>query len=281
MTIKIKNELVIIDIITVVVGLLVFFDRSNVLRIVLGIPALLFFPGYTLVAAMLPKTRSTGAMERVALSVGLSVAAVPLIGLLLSATPWGVTEKSVAAAIMSFVIVMSVVAYLRRWGVPPEEKPAMSVAFSLSGWRRAPPVDRVLYLMLALAVVSALGVSAYAASRPKPGDYFTEFYLLDSYGGTDSYPRSVTVGMEQKVIIGLVSHEKATTSYRVEISIEGIKKKDVGPLVLAPEEKSEQLISFVPDKVGDWQQVDFALYRGGETAPYATLYVRLLVRPRT
>ena len=59
-------------------------------RIVLGVLFVLFFPGYTLVAALFPARNSIGRIERLALSFGLSIAVVPLIGLGLNYTPWGI-----------------------------------------------------------------------------------------------------------------------------------------------------------------------------------------------
>ncbi|MCK4222104.1 MAG: DUF1616 domain-containing protein, partial [Dehalococcoidia bacterium] len=56
------------------------------LRIVLGLPFLLFSPGYALIAALFPKKGSLDGIERIALSFGLSIAVVPLIGLILNYT---------------------------------------------------------------------------------------------------------------------------------------------------------------------------------------------------
>jgi len=54
-------------------------------RIVLGLPFVLVFPGYTLAAALFPRKDHLDAIERVAL--GLSIAVVPLIGLALGHPP--------------------------------------------------------------------------------------------------------------------------------------------------------------------------------------------------
>lgn len=59
------------------------------LRIFLGVLFLLFFPGYTLLAALFPRKDSLDPFERVALSFVLSIAVVPLLGLILNYTPGG------------------------------------------------------------------------------------------------------------------------------------------------------------------------------------------------
>ena len=59
-------------------------DVEGIIRVVLGLPFILFIPGYILVFTLFPakKTdRGIDIIERVALSLGLSIAIVPLIGL--------------------------------------------------------------------------------------------------------------------------------------------------------------------------------------------------------
>ena len=86
MRFRIGNEFISLN---VLVASIILFP-SNILRIILGIPFLLFFPGYALAAALFTKGRGMDAVERVALSFGLSIAVVPLIGLILKYTPWGI-----------------------------------------------------------------------------------------------------------------------------------------------------------------------------------------------
>lgn len=60
---------------------------STALRIIFGIPLVLFLPGYALIAALFPGKNDLDTIERIALSFGLSIAIVPLIGLALNFTP--------------------------------------------------------------------------------------------------------------------------------------------------------------------------------------------------
>jgi uncharacterized membrane protein len=83
LTIKIKNELLPLNLLVIVFVVAIILFPSNILRIVLGIPLVLFFPGYTLMAVLFPRRERVGSMERVALSFGISIAVVPLIGLIL------------------------------------------------------------------------------------------------------------------------------------------------------------------------------------------------------
>jgi uncharacterized membrane protein len=56
----------------------------------LGSLIMLFLPGYALVEALYPKEEDLSPLERLAFSIGLSLALVPLVGLILNYTPWGI-----------------------------------------------------------------------------------------------------------------------------------------------------------------------------------------------
>jgi len=68
--IKPEIELAVISILSVLLIIIIAFLPSNVLRIILGLPFILFFPGYTLVAALFPKKADLGGIKRIAISTG-------------------------------------------------------------------------------------------------------------------------------------------------------------------------------------------------------------------
>src|SRR2546427_7088606 len=80
----------------------------------LSILLVLFVPGYVLVAALFPKNTEIDWIERIALSFGLSVAVVPLLGLLLNFTPWGIRFAPIIATIAAFTILVGLTAWWRR-----------------------------------------------------------------------------------------------------------------------------------------------------------------------
>ena len=108
-------DLIVILISSLVLVPLVIFTGGP-LRIVLGLAFMLFSPGYALIAALFPQKGSLGGIERIALSFGLSIAVVPLIGLILNYTPWGIGLYPILVSILSFILVMLGVAYFRRRG---------------------------------------------------------------------------------------------------------------------------------------------------------------------
>jgi uncharacterized membrane protein len=67
------------------------------IRYVLGIIFILWLPGYAFIKALFPKQlplrtsdKDLYRIERIALSVGMSIALVPVVSLLLNYTPWGI-----------------------------------------------------------------------------------------------------------------------------------------------------------------------------------------------
>jgi len=95
---------------------------SGALRIVLGLAFVLFFPGYTLIAALFPRKDALDSIERLALSFGLSIAVVPLIGLILNYTPWGIRLYPILISVLLFIVIMAAIAWYRRRRLQPGER---------------------------------------------------------------------------------------------------------------------------------------------------------------
>lgn len=89
-------------------------------RWVLGAVFVLFIPGYVTVEALFPKGRELDGIERFALSVGLSLALVPLIGLLLNYTPWGIRLNPILISLVAFTLLMAGIGLARRFKVAAE-----------------------------------------------------------------------------------------------------------------------------------------------------------------
>lgn len=91
-----------------------------VLRWVLGSVFVLFIPGYVTVEALFPKGRELDGIERFALSVGLSLALVPLIGLLLNYTPWGIRLTPIVISLTILTVGLAAAALGRRFAISVE-----------------------------------------------------------------------------------------------------------------------------------------------------------------
>jgi len=268
------SDLWLIDIVTILLIVVIAFFPSTIARIILGLPFLLFFPGYVLIAALFPKKGSLGGVERVALSFGLSIAVVPLIGLILNYTPWGIRLYPILISLAVFILATSGVAWYRRGKLTPEERFRASFNIRLPFWRGQSMTDKVLSVVLVVVIAGAIGTLGYAIATPRVGEKFTEFYILGPEGRAGHYPEELKVGEEGRVILGIVNHEQEEASYKVEVWIDGEKAKlrvegedkDEISVELENEAEWEQEVGFVPQKAGENQKVEFVLYKEGE--PY-------------
>jgi hypothetical protein len=84
-------------------------------RYVLGGVFVLFLPGFMLISALYARGGELDGLEKVALSIGLSLAVVPLIGLMLNYTPWGIRLEPIMISMAFFAEAMAVVCVVRRF----------------------------------------------------------------------------------------------------------------------------------------------------------------------
>lgn len=101
------------------------------LRYVLGTLFVLFLPGYAVVELLYPEEKSLTPLERTALSIGLSLAIVPLVGLLLNYSPWGIRLTPIVSSLSILVVSTLVGAIYRKY-----ERLKLEVRFRSRGFRR-------------------------------------------------------------------------------------------------------------------------------------------------
>lgn len=83
------------------------------LRVIFGIPLVLFFPGYALLSALFPGRELDG-VERVALSIGLSICLVVFTGLALNYTPWGIRLGPILLGLCGITLFFCAIGSLRK-----------------------------------------------------------------------------------------------------------------------------------------------------------------------
>ena len=196
--------------------------NETFLRIILGVPFILFIPGYALIAALFPAAKDIDGIERVALSFGLSIAVVPLIGLALNYTPWGIRLDPIVVSLGLFTLCMCLVAQYRRAQVPQEERfsvPFRALRQSVTAEffpQESSRLDRVLSLILLVAIIAAVITTVYVIVVPKEGEKFTEFFILGEKEKAADYPTRLVVGQNSSLYIGIGNHEYRNISYTVE-----------------------------------------------------------------
>lgn len=264
MRIRHVNDILLINILVVLLIIIITFLPSSVLRTILGLLFVLFFPGYTLMTALFPRRDALEGTERVAFSLGFSIAMVPLMGLILNITPWGIRLYPIVFSLSIFIVAMSVVTWYRRYKLPLAERFSISLNLNLAPWMGQSLAEKVVSGILVLTLLGTIGAASYAIATPKVSKSLTEFYILGAEGKAEEYPKEVVVGEEVGVIVGIANREGKTLSYYVEVTVDGVKTDEIGPIVLGHGESWKEEVNFKLLKLGKRQKVEFVLYKERE-----------------
>ncbi len=249
-------------------------------RAILAFPAVLFIPGYALVSALFPGSHEIDGIERVALSIGLSMAVVPLLCLGLNYTPTGIRLEPLVLCLTVFIIIMVIIAGFRRCRMDAEDQFTIhwsQIVHGIISWLFPPGstvYDRVASVLLITGVIAAALVAVYVVVVPKEGESFTEFYLLGPNHLAADYPKEFVPGKVLTITIGIGNHEFAGVTYFVEIfavnqsagSVNGQviidRMERVGGYErsLAHNTTQEDTVSFAVGDTG-FNQVRFLLFR--------------------
>ena len=98
------------------------------MRVLLGLLLVLFLPGYSLIAALFPRRDDPDGIKRIALSFGLSIAVVPLLGLALNYTSYGIRLVPILIVLSVFTVLLALAAGVRRQGLLERGR------FVVEGW---------------------------------------------------------------------------------------------------------------------------------------------------
>lgn len=181
-----------------------------------GLPLVLCIPGYALVDLLMPRwsqatrIRRDGdyhlaqVVERMVLSVGLSLAVAALSALALNWTPWGVGRRQSTAFLSLLALAAIVAAHVR------DRQQALTTLTELPGrltlelyglsWRRLAMMGLALLL-----VITALLLSARSATLASPG--FTETWMVPQGSGL------VQVGVRNRTL--------EPQRYRLRVTVDG------------------------------------------------------------
>jgi uncharacterized membrane protein len=287
------------------------------LRAVFGLVFVLFLPGYAFVAALFPEAgtpptalideeevatentaqaeeatesgtplgdRGIDGIERVALSFGLSIAIVPLIGLVLNFTPWGIRLVPVLLSVAGFTVVATGLAAVRRQSLPADERFRVPYRHWIDDGREElfdpeTRLDGALNVLLVASILLAVGAVGYAVVVPPAGEEFTEFYLLTEDENEElvaaEYPTEFTVGESQPVVVGIGNHEHEDLSYTVVVQLQTVEREGNETLVqerteldrftspsIADNETWQMTHGIEPTRAGERLRVKYLLYRG-------------------
>lgn len=254
-------------------------------RVGLGIPFVLWAPGFALTSALFPRVeppsrglapsprRLLSPLERFALSIGLSLTLVPLAGLILRLTPWGLEVGPAMVTLNALTLGLIVVAWWRRSRLPEEVRPQFAVP-----WPQGPAERgvRALQILVLVAVLAAVGALAYALLVPAKDEPFTEFYVLGPGGKSVDYPDQLAPGERATLVVGVVPHEHREVSDTVTITLSsGTVVETDGNRTF--EVASTQVLLSRAVRLGDLEKSEFPVPFDAPTQP-GTYRIDLVLR---
>lgn len=218
---------------------------SVVLRTAVGLPLLLFLPGYALLAVCFPRAdagttsrldwgsvpESIDALrrpglrwrDRVALSFGTSLLLLPPLALVVSALGLPFTTAAIAGTLAAWTLLATLVGVVQRLSLAPEQRfevPAGDwiglVDHGVSG--QATGLDAALNVGLAALVVASLAGVGFAVAVPNGEASFTSAMLLapGEDGGLveANYPETLAEE-DQRLVVRVGNHEGQASVYTV------------------------------------------------------------------
>jgi uncharacterized membrane protein len=232
---KYPTDLILIIACSVISAIGIFISpEGSAIRVILGLPMLIFLPGYALVAALWParkgsKLKDSGFLnllggglsnlERIILSVGLSIVLVPLFGMVLNYVST-ITLGPILFSLLGFTLVCSSIAWYLRNIIPSNARLIISFATSPESVMPTGSFgEKVIAVILAASIISSTGAILYLVVNPAEEGPYTEFYLLDQNHMLENLPKNLTVNEIGTIYVGIVNHEKVLVNYTLIVSL--------------------------------------------------------------
>lgn len=242
-------------------GILVVGTTATPIRVALALPLVLLLPGYAFVSALFPESPTEdgtgfGALERIALSVALSLAVVPMIAYAANFTPYGVTLLPIAVAVVAWTVLFSLIGLVRRARLAPADRyglasgDALGVLPGLFSVRQRRPGETrgpfepenerhlllnvvLVFSLLTLLVGGAyMGFAAQSLPDEKP---HTELYLLTENDEgeltANDLPTDLSAGETEPITIAIENHEGETRTYTTVVYQQEVTLSDDGRTV--------------------------------------------------
>lgn len=190
------------------------------LRILLGIPFLLVFPGYSLIGLMFPTKEIFNIIQRIIISICVSIVISPSISYVLIYSGINNNYSSIMSAVVLFNVSLSLLALWRRRMVKTPFTPPEVIEMTRGLRNRfvqSNRIDRSISLFMVFSFVILIVVLMIVTFMPGPKSSFTDYYILDSQGKVDNYPHNLNSNVTGSIILGIADHENRNVKYYTEI----------------------------------------------------------------
>ena len=280
---KFPSDLLFVTGLVIITDIFVLIPELNesLIRSALSLLMMLFLPGYALIAVLFPEKTGLEWLERIALSIGLSVAVVPLIGLGLNFTSWGIKEIPLLTSLSVFTFLLSGIAYVIRARLP--EDSAFEISFKTSALNLINEVmgktesktERTLSVLLAISFLVLIGTLGYVTFTPHEREPFTAFYILGPQKMAENYTTQYVQGQSGTYIIGVTNNEHKTMSYTMDVRLDNKSiplPKNLQNIKLAHNTTLEEPLVITPSIEGKNMKLEFLLFNETEKkVPYRNL----------
>jgi len=255
--------------------------NESLMRTALSLFLVIFLPGYALIAMLFSEKTALENMERIALSIGLSIAVVSLIGLGLNFTSWGIKEVPLLTSISIFTLLISGLAYARRRRLPEDR--VFGISFRASALnlkngalgKHESKTERVLKIFLVISFLVLIGTFGYVTFVPHAGERFTDFYILGPQRMAENYTTEYVSGGNGTYIIGITNNEYRTMNYTMEVRLENQSlplPANLQNIRLAHNTTLEEPLVITPSIEGNNMKLEFLLFNETEKkVPYKDL----------
>ncbi|ELZ98028.1 hypothetical protein C440_02233 [Haloferax mucosum ATCC BAA-1512] len=285
-----------------------------------GLPILLFLPGYALLLALFPGKEldpemhgpvfepfewnaSLSLAERLALSFGMSVALLPVVGLVVLWLGLGLNLYVVLTALSLVILAGLTVGEVRRQRLRPARQFHIPVrqwhAEITDAFDRPDRIDSALNVALAVAIVLAVASLGFALVDTSGGEAYSSLSLLteDASGGfvAADYPSSLTIDEQSELYVSVSNFEGEETSYTLVAELQRVEQSGGETAVVERQPLGQQTQtvadgetwrtrhSFAPELTGENLRLTYFLYEGSaptepstETA-YRSAYIWVTV----
>lgn len=243
--------------------------------------------------------------ERIGLSLGGSMAILPILAILTKFSPLGLTPAGLVTVVSGYVLVAAVAAAdrRRRHAETPGWKTQSGAESSTGTWTATVQAVRRMRLLdglLAVSIVFAVVTLGVAVAVPSQGAGATDLHLLTQQDGrlvADDYPNTLTEGESAPLVVGVTNGENEFAEFTIVAELQRVQTEGSSVIVLDKQtvgrysmeledgETSRRQLEVRGSMTGENLRFAVYLYRGEapgvptvDTA-YRTTYIWLDVEP--
>ena len=245
----------------VLLGLALTLPVWAPIRVALSFLFVLLAPGYALSALLFPRRGDVDAVERLVLSLGLSIASLPLMGVTLHYTSLGIQMLPMTLSLGVFTLLALGGAALRRRRLPTQQR-FFSGDNLASFWSS---------LRLLAGTLLLFATVIFTVSALRPPERVTEFYILGTGGKLEAYPTMVGPGQPFNVTLGITNYEKRPMTFSVELPFGAEERLSTKTIESGATWRRSVTLQAPPDADPGRTALTFHLYRNGDREPYRSL----------